>query len=651
MKQSHQISFPFVEKSSKEAASGLSLNQEKFIQYLTKSIEIEVTEAKKLYAQIEEELKKFHGPNPIAFLERILSSKIEPFPVKKSATVKPRVSLTPNARIVLEKRYLLKNDRGQIIETPEQLFERVAKAIALADRLYKHNADTKHTEEKFYQMLSQLEFLPNSPTLMNAGTELGQLSACFVLPIEDSMESIFETLKNTAIIQKSGGGTGFNFSKLRPKNSPVVQTQGVSSGPLSFISIFNAVTDTIKQGGTRRGANMAILNVDHPDILEFIHSKETPGNLVNFNISVSITEEFMEVVKSDKDYSLIDPATKKTVGELNAKSVFDQIIKAAWKTGDPGLIFIDAINRANPTLNQGNIESTNPCGEQVLLPYESCNLGSINLNTILTPDKTIDWNKLERITKDAVHFLDNVIDVNMYPIPQIEQITKTNRKIGLGIMGLADVLIQKNISYNSEEALKLSEEIMSFIHKKAHEASEDLAQERGSFPNFKNSIHYKIGKKPLRNATVTTIAPTGTISIIAGCSSGIEPVFARSFVRHVLEGESLPESYSQAIVTAHDIEPEWHIRMQALFQKYSDSAVSKTLNLPHSATPQDVQKAYWLAYELKCKGITVYRDRSKETQVLNLPKDFELSCPECQSLFEHQEGCTFCRSCGYMKCS
>ena len=671
-----QTSLPFVEKSPK-----LSLNRERFIHYLTKSIEIDLEEAQKLYEQIEDELERFKGDNKLEFLERIISCRIDHYQIKKPPTPhRSKVLLTPNARIVLEKRYLRKNERGDVIETPEQLFERVAKAIAAPDKNYPDKnydeKDIRETEEKFYAMLSQLEFLPNSPTLMNAGTDLGQLSACFVLPIEDSMDSIFETLKHTALIQKSGGGTGFNFSKLRPKNSMIKTTQGTSSGPLSFISVFNAVTDTIKQGGTRRGANMAILNVDHPDILEFIHSKETPGALTNFNISVAVTEKFMEKVKKNESYSLIDPTTEKAVGTLNAKEVFNQITEAAWKTGDPGIVFIDRMNRGQPTPHIGTIESTNPCGEQYLLPYESCNLGSINLNTVLN-GKDIDWKKLEEITKTAVHFLDNVIDANHYPLPQIERITKANRKIGLGVMGLADVLLQKNIPYDSEEALKVAEEIISFIHIKAHEVSQALAQKRGAFPNFKGSLYDKAGQKPLRNATVITIAPTGTLSLIAGCSSGIEPIFAKSYVRHVLEGEALSETHTgEALKTAHEISPQWHVRMQSLFQSYSDNAVSKTVNLPHSATIEDVRKVYGLAYELQCKGITIYRDRSKESQVLSTTPQIditpqpngavqitlkpargestqvsELRCPECHELLEHEEGCTFCRSCGYMKCN
>ncbi len=673
--QPYQTSLPFVEKSPR-----LTLNRERFIQYLTKSIEIELLEAQKLYEQIEDELERFKGDNKLEFLERMISSKIDHYQVKKPPTPhRPKIQLTANARIVLEKRYLRKNENGEVIETPEQLFERAAKAIATSDKVYGEK-DIRETEEKFYDMLSNLEFLPNSPTLMNAGTNLGQLSACFVLPIEDSMDSIFETLKHTALIQKSGGGTGFNFSKLRPKNSAIKTTQGTSSGPLSFISVFNAVTDTIKQGGTRRGANMAILNVDHPDILDFIHSKETPGALTNFNISVAVTEKFMEQVKKNESYSLIDPTTEKGVGALNAREVFDQIIKAAWKTGDPGIVFIDRINRTHQVPSCGMIESTNPCGEQPLLPYESCNLGSINLNTVLN-GKDMDWAKLEEITKTAVHFLDNVIDANSYPLPQIESITKANRKIGLGVMGLADVLLQKNIPYDSEEALKVAEEIISFIRTKAHEASQELAQKRGAFPNFKGSLYDKTGQKPLRNATVITIAPTGTLSLIAGCSSGIEPIFAKSYVRHVLEGEVLPETHAEEVLkTAHEISPQWHVRMQALFQKYSDNAVSKTVNLPHSATIEDVKKVYWLTYELQCKGITIYRDRSKESQVLststtpqidikpepngvvhitlNLNKPAgakgetsDLICPECQELLEHEEGCTFCRKCGYMQCN
>ncbi len=651
MKGGIQISLPFVEKISKEKASKLSLNREKFIQYLLKSIEIDMEEAHRLYKQIEAELETFKGPNELQFLEKILSSKIENFQIKKSPPSRTRVRLTPNAKTVLEKRYLRKNEKGVVIEAPEQLFDRVAKTMAAIDLQYDPEAHVRDTEDEFYEMMASLNFLPNSPTLMNAGTELGQLSACFVLPIEDSIESIFETLKNTAVIQKSGGGTGFNFSNLRQKNSSIRSTKGPSSGPLSFISVFNAVTDTIKQGGTRRGANMAILNVDHPDILEFIHSKEIPGSLANFNISVAVTEKFMSTVQKNENYSLIDPITKNQVRTLNAREVWDQIVEAAWKTGDPGIVFLDRINETHPILNCGKIEATNPCGEVPILPYESCNLGSINLNGVIRSNGEIDWQKLEDVTKTAVHFLDNVIDANHYPMPEIEKITKANRKIGLGVMGLADIFIKKKIPYNSEEALALASELMSFIHKKSHEASEELAEKRGSFPNFKYSTFAKDSSKPIRNATVTTIAPTGTLSIIAGCSSGIEPIFSKSFVRQVLEGESLPESYPEDTVTAHEVSPEWHIQMQTLFQKYSDNAVSKTVNLPHSASIDDVRKVYRLAYDLGCKGVTVFRDRSKESQVLVQSDSSELNCPECRSPYTHEESCTYCKVCGYTKCA
>ena len=650
MKPSSQIALPFVvtQPLTGKKETGISLNREKFIQYLMKSVEIDASQAVVLYHDIETELSQFHGKNPMEYLEALLSEKIKKYQVKKPQP--PKTRLTTNAETVLKKRYLIKNERGDVLETPDQLFHRVAKAIAEIDRLYGHtDTDIRKTEQNFYEMISHLEFLPNSPTLMNAGKKEGQLAACFVLPIDDSMESIFDTLKHTALIQRSGGGTGFNFSKLRPTNSRIQSTMGVSSGPLSFISVFNAVTDTIKQGGTRRGANMAILNVDHPDILAFIHSKEDPSQLSNFNISVAVTDAFIKAVNQNENYPLIQPNTKRVVEKLNAASVFDQIVHAAWKTGDPGLIFIDRINEHNPTPQLGPIECTNPCGEQVLLPYEACNLGSINLNSLLK-DLKIDWDKLAGLTKTAVHFLDNVIDANHYPLPQIASITKANRKIGLGIMGLADVLAKMKIAYNSEAALKLSEEIIAFIKSKAKEASEKLAKERGAFPNFQGSALSKKGQKPLRNATVISIAPTGTLSLIAGCSSGIEPIFARSYVKHVLEGEVLPETASvDPIVTAHEISPEWHVRMQALFQKYSDSAVSKTVNLPHQATCQDVAKTYQLAFELGCKGITIYRDRSKPTQVLNTLFS-ENVCPDCNSSFKYEESCTLCPNCGYTKC-
>ena len=475
---------------------------------------------------------------------------------------------------------------------------------------------------------------------MNAGTSRGQLSACFVFPIEDSIDSIFSALKNTALIQKTGGGTGFNFSKIRGAHSAVLSTHGVASGPLSFIKLFNEATNTIKQGGARRGANMAILNVDHPDIRDFIHAKEVRSAFINFNFSVAVTDSFMKAVLN---------------GSHEEHNLFEEIVQAAWKTGDPGLVFIDRINEFNPTPLLGNIESTNPCGEQPLLPYESCNLGSINLNKILTSGAKINWEKLKVVVHRAVHFLDNVIDANFYILPQIEKITKSNRKIGLGVMGFADVLWKMKIPYNSERALKFAEELISFIYKEALFASEDLAQKRGVFPNFKGSLmEKKYSGKKLRNATLITIAPTGTISLIAGCSSGIEPIYARNFEKNVLEGERLAEKHDASVVTAYEIEPLSHVRMQAVFQKYCDNAVSKTVNMPHHATAQDVRKVYEEAYKLHCKGITIYRDKSKEDQelkeVISKPLEDLFSCPECKALFVHSEGCVSCPHCGYEKC-
>ena len=559
--------------------------------------------------------------------------------------------LTVNALEVLRKRYLLRDEEGKIVETPAQTFRRVSKAIAKVDGKYGENP--KESEKIFYGMMARFEFLPNSPTLFNAGTELGQLSACFVLPVDDSLESIFTAVKDMALIEKSGGGVGFDFSKLRPKGDIVKSTKGVASGPVSFMRVFDAATEVIKAGGKRRGAMMGVLGADHPDIIGFITSKQKSGVLSNFNVSVAVTDDFMKTLEEDGEYWLINPRNKEKVRRLKVKDVWNLMAKSAWESGDPGVIFLDEINRYNPIPEIGRIESTNPCAEQPLLPYESCNLGSINLSRMVENGK-INWKKLRETVRNAVHFLDNVIDANRFPLKEIEKVTKANRKIGLGVMGFADMLIKLGVPYDSEEALKLAEKIMKFVTEEARKKSVELGEERGSFPNFDKSV-WKDKYHSLRNATITTIAPTGSISIIAGCSSGIEPLFAISFMRKVLEGTRLfeinplfemiakergfysaelleeiartgsvqgikgvPEDVKRVFVTALDIQPEWHVRTQAAFQKYTDNAVSKTVNLPQDATVEDVEKVFWLAYRLKCKGITVYRYGSKPEQVLNI---------------------------------
>ncbi|SMB97679.1 ribonucleoside-diphosphate reductase class II [Thermanaeromonas toyohensis ToBE] len=560
------------------------------------------------------------------------------------------MKLTRNARLILEKRYLRK-ENGVPVETPEEMFMRVARAVAFAEKKLNPNLSEDKLEEyieRFYTLMTSLDFLPNSPTLMNAGRELGQLSACFVLPVEDSMEAIFTALKDAALIHKSGGGTGFSFSRLRPKNSPVRSTGGIASGPVSFMKVFNAATEAIKQGGTRRGANMGILRVDHPDILEFIRCKEDNNELTNFNISVALTKEFMEALARDDYYEL--KFGGKVYQKLKAREVFDEIVSHAWANGEPGIIFLDRLNEGNPTPELGEIEATNPCGEQPLLPYEACNLGSINLSHMVE-DGRILWDKLADTVYWSVRFLDNVIEVNQFPIEKITEMVRGNRKIGLGVMGWADMLFKLKVPYDSEEAVDLGYKLMSFIQKEAVKASESLAEERGSFPNIEKSIYR--GKKR-RNATCTTIAPTGTISMIAGTTSGIEPVFALAYTKNVLDGTSLtevnpvfeeyvrsnfspkeaeqiiarvaitgnvrdiaeiPPEVKRVFVTALEIAPEWHIRMQAAFQRATDNAVSKTVNFPPTATKEDVRRVFELAYELGCKGVTVYRSGSRESQV------------------------------------
>jgi len=575
--------------------------------------------------------------------------------------MKSGFSFSSNAIIVLKKRYLKKNDKGEVIESPEELLKRVACAIAKVEKKYGASPEeTKSIESMFLNAMKKLEFMPNSPTLMNAGKELGQLSACFVVPIEDSMESIFNAIKSTALIHKTGGGTGFSFSRLRPKSSVVKSTGGIASGPISFMKVFDAATQAVKQGGTRRGANMGILRVDHPDILEFIKCKETEGAISNFNISIALTDDFMEKVLAKQDYQLIDPHSNEVVGKLNAYGVFSLIAEYAHKNGEPGIVFIDKMNKDNPTPNLGDIESTNPCGEQPLLSFESCNLGSINLSRMMKKignDFKIDWDNLEKVSRLAVRFLDNVIDANKFPIPKIEENTLKTRKIGLGVMGWATVLGFLEIPYDSDEGVELGRKVMKFIRSIAENESINLAKKRGVFPAWEGSTWQKKGIK-IRNATLTTIAPTGTISIIAGpTSSGVEPNFSLCYFRNVLDGEKLLESdmafewaakkegfYSHELMsqvaagediqnmeevpdktkrvfkTAMNISSFWHIKMQAAFQEFTDNAVSKTINLPNNSTIEDVKETYLLSYKLGCKGITVYRDGSRNVQVLTVDK-------------------------------
>ncbi|HYV04720.1 MAG TPA: adenosylcobalamin-dependent ribonucleoside-diphosphate reductase [Blastocatellia bacterium] len=640
------------------------------------------------------------------------------------------LNLTDNALRVLEKRILARDPQGHISETPEQMFRRVARSVAEADLQHGTPENAAASEEAFFDVMTSLEFLPNSPTLMNAGRNLAQLSACFVLPIEDSMDSIFGTLRDTALIQKSGGGTGFSFSRLRPREDTIESTHGVSSGPVSFMRLYNFATEVTKLGGKRAGANMAILRVDHPDIEEFIAAKTNPLELNTFNISVAATDEFIERVKQGESYALLNPRTRETENQVDARTVFDKIVESAWRNGEPGVIFIDRINRDNPTPELGEIESTNPCGEQPLLPYESCVLGSINLARFYR-DGQIDYDRLRHVVRTGIHFLDNIIDVSEYPVPQIAELTKMNRKIGLGVMGWADLLILMGISYDSEEALGLAEDVMGLISREADEASVELAKTRGPFPRWFQESIYKDGRdkqvgnrtsnserlragrprsQARRNATVTTVAPTGTISLLANCSSGIEPVYSIVYRRLSFESErmmfahplfesyarehgfysedlmqrisdagslrgvsDIPEKARRLFVTTHDITPEWHVRMQAAFQKHIDAAVSKTINFAADATIEDVKRAYLLAHELGCKGITVYRDGSREKQVLSTeledmsepislasashaemqrPENQLLAkniCPDCGEALRHNGGCLYC-ACGYSVC-
>lgn len=652
--------------------------------------------------------------------------------------VEEELKLSANAVKVLEKRYLKRDADGNCTETPADMFKRVASSIAAAELQYgKSQADADALTEKFYKAITNLYFMPNSPTLMNAGRELGQLSACFVLPVEDSLEGIFETVKNTALIHKSGGGTGFSFSRLRPKNDVVRSTMGVSSGPVSFMEVFNAATEAVKQGGTRRGANMGILRVDHPDIIDFIHCKSDNTKLNNFNISVAITDKFMEALKNGEDYDLYHPKTKKSVGRLNAKQVFDLIVDGAWRNGEPGIVFIDKMNADNPTPQVGDIESTNPCGEVPLLAYEACNLGSINLGLMLKETSNgleVDWSKLAEITKLSIHFLDNVITVNNYPLPLIAEMVQNNRKIGLGVMGWADMLMKLGLSYNSKEGTDLAYQIMEFIDYHSKVEAVELAKSRGAFNNFKGSVYEsgsfltnkytgksagvisdeewknldaQIKEFGIRNSTTTCIAPTGTISMIASASGGVEPLFGLVFSRNVMDGTEMLEInpvfekyakengfYSESLMqeiakdgsiahvngvsenvkhvfaTAHDVTPVWHVRMQAAFQLHTDNAVSKTVNFEEHATREDIEKAYILAFENDLKGITVYRNNSRTFQPMNLDakKTPELEikpvveeqpsgeikkvvCPDCGTSIEMAEGCFICLGCGYSGCS
>jgi ribonucleoside-diphosphate reductase alpha chain len=597
-----------------------------------------------------------------------------------------KADLSAHARSVLEKRFLLRDERGQLIEDPDALFHRVAHSIAAVDEKYR-GFRAQESEDVFYRLMASLQFLPNSPTLMNAGTPSGQLAGCFVLPIEDSMESIFGTLRDAALIQKSGGGTGFSFSNLRPRGDYIRSTRGVSSGPVSFMRLYDYSTQINRMGGTRAGANMAVLRYDHPDIREFVNSKKDLESLASFNISVMAKDEFMHAVERGQDISLRYPLSGYDAlrASVNAAALFEEIVENAWQTGDPGLLFYDRINAANPTPKLGAIEATNPCGEQPLLPNESCNLGSINVSKFARGE-SIDYQELGGVVAHAIHFLDNVLDANCYPVYEVRKVTLGNRKIGLGIMGFADLLVILGIPYASAGALTLADELMGFIQQRAKLASTRLAMSRDPFPNFASSRLHAEGHAPIRNACVTTIAPTGTISLLADCSSGIEPFFALSYRRQVigstnsvdvhpqlirmlrsempnpeplleqvratgrLDTPTAPNNIRHLFATAHEITPEWHVKIQAAFQRHIDTSVSKTVNLANSATPADIADAYHLAFESGCKGITVFRDGCKHGQVLRAGVDAE-HCPECGELLVFQAGCQSCGACGYSVCT
>jgi ribonucleoside-diphosphate reductase alpha chain len=574
----------------------------------------------------------------------------------KEVPISMKPELTENALRILNTRYLKKDEHGNVVETPEEMFRRVALHVAKAERAFDGRQDVEGTADDFYRMLSSLEFLPNSPTLMNAGRELGQLAACFALPINDSLESIFDAVKNTALIHQSGGGTGFSFSHLRPKNDMVLSTSGVASGPVSFMEVFNKAPDIIKQGGTRRGANMGVLRVDHPDIEEFITVKRDPGRLRSFNLSVGVTDSFMDSVRKDGQFPLVNPRSHISVRSVHAREIFDLIVRCSWENGEPGVLFLDEINRHNPTPHLGTIETTNPCGEQPLLAYEACNLGSVNLTKMVRQRSgrpEVDWDKLELTVRLAVRFLDDVVEVNRYPLSQIKRLAKGNRKIGLGVMGFAHLLILLGIPYNSKESVRLAGRLMKFIQENSHDASQELAKKRGSFPNFPGSVYNRQGKAPMRNATVTTIAPTGSLSLIAGCSSGIEPLYALFYTRIIPgdigvaemdllfqtigeregilkqeyvnalkktgslpEDAPLPQKLKALFATSTQIPPSQHVMIQAAFQAHTDNAVSKTINFSSQVSPDEIRKTLLLAHEVKCKGVTIYRDGSRTGQTL-----------------------------------